>query len=180
MRKPMNTVFGATTVLVLASSGCTTTEHEERPMAEGVTFSNQWATAAETGMAAVFGTFTNTEHHAAQIVSGSSPVAGRVEIHEIAPNADGKNTMRSKDGGLTVPADGTSDLMPGGNHLMLMDLNKPLQPGADVTLTVIFEDGSTLPVTAQVRDFAGGNEEYQPSPGSPTGLPTTGADHGHG
>ena len=45
---------------------------------------------------------------------------------------------------------------------MLMDLKQPLQPGADVTLTVVFEDGSTLPVTAQIRDFAGANEEYTP------------------
>jgi len=37
-----------------------------------------------------------------------------------------------------------------------------------VALTVTFEDGSTLPIAAQVRDFAGGDEEYAPSA------------HGHG
>ncbi len=70
--------------------------------------------------------------------------------------------MRPKTGGLTVPAEGAHELVPGGDHLMLMDLTQPLQPGAEVALTVVFEDGSELPVTAQVRDFAGGNEEYQP------------------
>ncbi|GJF10895.1 hypothetical protein NGTWS0302_06380 [Mycolicibacterium cyprinidarum] len=145
-------------------------------MAEAVTLSNQWASSAETGMAAVFGTFTNTGHHAAHIVSASSPAAGRVEIHEVVPDEDGGKSMRPKDSGVTVPPGGTHELVPGGDHLMLMDLTEPLQPGADVALTVVFEDGSTLPVIAQVRDFAGSNEEYRPS----TESPTTGAPHGHG
>jgi copper(I)-binding protein len=45
---------------------------------------------------------------------------------------------------------------------MLMDLKQPLDPGADVSLTVVFEDGSSLPVIAQIRDFAGANENYTP------------------
>ncbi|PRC61973.1 hypothetical protein C6A85_05590, partial [Mycobacterium sp. ITM-2017-0098] len=52
----------------------------------------------------------------------------------------------------------------GGDHLMLMELAKPLEPGADVSLTVTFEDGSTMAITAQIRDFAGGNESYSPGP----------------
>lgn len=74
--------------------------------------------------------------------------------------AGGGNTMRPKAGGLVVPAGGTHDLAPGGDHLMLMDLTEPLRAGADVELTVVFDDGSTMPVTAQVRDFAGADEEY--------------------
>jgi len=50
-----------------------------------------------------------------------------------------------------------------------MDLKQPLQPGADVTLTVVFEDGSSMPVTAQIRDFAGANEEYSPGGGGSGG-----------
>lgn len=75
--------------------------------------------------------------------------------------------MRPKDDGLTVPAEGSHQLVPGGDHLMLIDITEPLQPGADVDLTVAFEDGSALPVTAQVRDFAGGNEDYRPPAGTP-------------
>jgi copper(I)-binding protein len=43
---------------------------------------------------------------------------------------------------------------------MLMDLTTPLRPGADVSLTLAFADGSTLPVIAQVREFAGAKEQY--------------------
>ncbi|WP_326545088.1 copper chaperone PCu(A)C [Mycolicibacterium sp. ND9-15] len=151
----------------IAAAGCTTqAQHDDEPMASSVTIADQWASSAETGMAAVFGTFTNTGHHDARAVSGSSDVAGRVEVHEVAADATGVKSMRPKEGGLTIPADGSHALVPGGDHLMLMDLKQPLPPGSEVTLTVEFEDGSTLPVTAQVRDFAGADEDYQPSIGA--------------
>lgn len=172
MYRPRHAVFIAIAVVVLAGSGCTTSaEHDEHPMAEDVTFSDQWANSAEGGMTSVFGTFTNTGHHAAHIVSGSSPAAGRVEIHEVGAGEDGNNMMRPKDGGITIPGGGTHRMTPGGDHLMLMDLTEPLHPGADVAVTVLFEDGSTLPLTAQVRDFPGGNEAY---------APPAGAHHDHG
>ncbi|WP_441964419.1 copper chaperone PCu(A)C [Mycolicibacterium houstonense] len=154
--------------LALGMAGCAET-HENERMADAVQVSEQWASAADGGMTAVFGTVTNTGHHDARIVSATSPAAGMVELHEVVSDGAGSKTMRPKDDGFIVPAGGTHELAPGGDHLMLMDLREPLQPGADVPVTVRFEDGSSLPVTAQVRDFAGGNENYQsPSP------------HGHG
>lgn len=156
MRKRM-----ALVVLALLAAGCTT-PHQEQPMATEVSMRDQWASSAMTGMAAVFGTFANAGHHEARIVSGTSPVAGRVEVHEVTADAGGTKTMHPKTGGLVIPAGGTHDLVPGGDHLMLMDLKAPLSPGADVPVTVTFADGSTMSVTAQIRDFAGANENYQP------------------
>lgn len=167
----------ALSLCALLGSGCTSSsDHHEEAMASTVTFRNQWASSAETGMSAVFGTFANTGHHDAVIVSGNSPLAGRVEVHEVVPDAAGVKTMRPKAGGLTVPAGATRELIPGGDHLMLMDLKQPLEPGADVALTVVFDDGSTLPVTAQVRDFAGANEAYTPGDKEPG----SGSHSGHG
>ncbi|MDG4664772.1 copper chaperone PCu(A)C [Mycobacterium sp. 236(2023)] len=159
-------------VIALAAAllpGCSTPEPTEPvTMASSTTFDSPWASAADSGMTAVFGTLTNTGDHDVQIVGAESPAAERGEVHEIAPGAGGTNTMRPKEGGVTIPPGGTHELTPGGDHLMLMDLTEPLRPGADVEVTVAFEDGSTMSVTAQVRDFAGGNEEYSPSA------------HGHG
>ncbi|MGV0810484.1 copper chaperone PCu(A)C [Mycolicibacterium boenickei] len=154
--------------LVLCMAGCTET-HQDEKMADTVKVSEQWASAADGGMTAVFGTVTNTGHHDARIVSATSPAAGTVELHEVVGDGTGSKTMRPKDDGFAIPAGGTHELAPGGDHLMLMNLTAPLQPGADVPVTVVFEDGSSLPVTAQVRDFAGGNENYQPQ-----------SPHGHG
>ncbi|MDV3123686.1 copper chaperone PCu(A)C [Mycobacterium sp. 21AC1] len=147
--------------VAIALAGCAQGHHEEQ-MGATVSLSDQWASAASGGMTSVFGTFANSGHHDARIVSATSPVAGSVEMHEVVGDATGSKTMRPKEGGFVIPAGASHDLVPGGDHLMLMDLNAPLRPGADVEVTVVFEDGSTLPVTAQVRDFAGGNENYQP------------------
>ncbi|WP_396883086.1 copper chaperone PCu(A)C [Mycobacterium sp. SMC-4] len=159
---------------VLLGAACGSADESPAPMAEGVTISDQWASAADSGMTAVFGSVANTGPGDARIVGGSSPQAGHVEVHEVVPDATGTMIMRQIDGGLTVPAGGTRELIPGGDHLMLMDLTQPLLPGADVEVTVEFEDGSTLPVIAQVRDFAGGHEEYSPGAGA------EGAPHHHG
>lgn len=148
----------------LLATGCTspTTEHTDHGMASEVVFEEQWASAGDGEMAAVFGTLVNNGHHDARIVSGSSPAAGRVEVHEVVGDS-GAKAMRPKEGGIVLPAGGSHELAPGGDHLMLMDLTAPLPVGSDIELTVQFEDGSTLPVTVQVRDFAGANEEYQPT-----------------
>lgn len=138
---------------------------DARTMADQVTIQEQWAAATDDGMAAMFGTLTNAGGTEARVTSGSSPAAGMVELHEVVGEA-GAKTTRAKDGGLIIPPGGSHELVPGGDHVMLMDLTGPLAPGTEVTVTLAFEDGSTLPVTAQVRDFAGANEEYQPGHGS--------------
>lgn len=160
MRKAMLcALFG----FVLIGSGCTSpaAEHTGHAMASAVSVTDQWAAATDGDMAAVFGTLVNDGHHEARIVSGSTPAAGRVEVHEVVGDA-GARTMRPKDGGILLAAGGSHELTPGGDHLMLMGLTAPLETGSDFELTVQFEDGSTLPITVQVRDFAGANEEYQP------------------
>ncbi|QRY52612.1 copper chaperone PCu(A)C [Mycolicibacterium septicum] len=168
MSKVAAVLTGAALALAVGLGACTEQHHDEK-MAETVQVSEQWASAADGGMTAVFGTLKNTGHHDVRIVSATSPAAGMVELHEVVSDGNGSKTMRPKDGGLSIAPGDTHDLVPGGDHLMLMDLKAPLQPGADVPVSLVFEDGSSLPVTAQVRDFAGGNENYQPA-----------SPHGHG
>lgn len=172
----MNRICAATVALVALLVSACTSHQDDEPMASAVTMTNQWASSAESGMTAVFGTLANAGHHEARIVSGSSPAAGHVEVHEVVPDPAGGNTMRPRGGGIAIPPGGTSELIPGGDHLMLMDLKQPLKPGDDVTLTIVFADGSTLSVTAQIRDFAGGNEEYTPG----AGASAPGGHQGHG
>lgn len=161
MRNSLITL-GASVIALLTVSCTSPAAEHEHPMASEVTITDQWASAGDGEMAALFGTLVNNGHREARIVSGSSPAAGHVEVHEVAGDA-GAKTMRPKEGGILLAAGASHELAPGGDHLMLMDLTAPLSPGSDIELTVQFEDGSTLPITAQVRDFAGANEEYQPT-----------------
>jgi copper(I)-binding protein len=113
---------------------------QQRPMADAVAVHDAWAAATEHGMAAVFGTVVNDGADEVRVTSGSSPAAGIVEVHEVV-GAAGAKTMRPKDGGLVIPGGGHHELVPGGDHLMLMDLTAPLHPGDEVTVTLIFQEG---------------------------------------
>ncbi|GED96528.1 copper chaperone PCu(A)C [Gordonia crocea] len=124
-----------------------------------LTITDQWVKAAPSGMTAAFGTLTNNGTQTVRVVSASSPSAGRTEIHEVVPVA-GAMQMRPKQGGLAIPPGGTATLKPGGDHIMLFDLPKPVTAGQNVSITLVLGDGTSVDFTAQARDFPGANESY--------------------
>nr|WP_254426077.1 copper chaperone PCu(A)C [Dietzia sp. oral taxon 368] len=67
--------------------------------------------------------------------------------------------MKEREDGFVIPAGGELLLEPGGNHIMLMDLDEPISTGQQITLTLEF-DGAEQDVTVFARDFQGGEEEY--------------------
>ncbi|GAA4082147.1 hypothetical protein GCM10022248_59340 [Nonomuraea soli] len=115
-------------------------------------------------MSAAFGTLTNTSGQDITVLSASTPVSPMVELHETVEDG-GKSVMRAKDGGFVVPAGGTLELKPGGNHIMLMGLKEPVLPGAEVSFSLALAGGGTMEFTAVGKDFAGANETYQPGHG---------------
>jgi hypothetical protein len=44
---------------------------------------------------------------------------------------------------------------------MFMDVTDPIEPGEDVTVTLTFEDGSTMDFDAPARSFSGAEEDYE-------------------
>ncbi|MBM7458805.1 copper chaperone PCu(A)C [Rhodococcus coprophilus] len=138
--------------------------------ADALVVSDAWVKAADEGMTGAFAELENTGGSDLHIVAVSSPSADRAELHEMAPAEGSAMVMREMADGLVVGAESTHTLAPGGDHLMLMDILEPITPGSDVTFTLEFEDGSTKDFTAQVRDFAGAQEEYEPA--------TEGSGHG--
>ena len=53
---------------------------------------------------------------------------------------------------LEIPAGGTVELMPGGYHIMLIDLNQELKVGDKIEVTLKFEKAGDVKVTAEVRE----------------------------
>lgn len=84
-----------------------------------------------------------------RLISVTAEVAGRVEIHEMGLK-DGVMTMRPVEGGVPVPANGSAALAPGGFHLMMMDLKRPLKAGESFAGTMTFEKAGTIAVTFEV------------------------------
>jgi len=94
-----------------------------------------------------------TSAQGGKLVAGSSPVAGRVEIHEMAV-VDGVMRMREISA-LELPAGKAVELKPGGYHVMLMDLKQPMKAGDIVPVTLVIEGADkkreTLELKASVR-----------------------------
>ena len=65
----------------------------------------------------------------------------------------GEMTMRPIES-LEIPAGSTINLEPGGYHIMLLDLVKPLEVGSEIELTLTFEKAGELTITVPVRESA--------------------------
>lgn len=119
--------------------------------------------SAMGAMSAMFGTLRNPTSADITITGGSSPVAGKVELHETVKNDAGQMQMQPKPGGFVIPAGGTFVLQPGGNHVMLMALTGSLENGASTTVTLT-TSGGDVSLTVPVRAFPGAQESYVPTP----------------
>jgi periplasmic copper chaperone A len=89
-----------------------------------------------------------------RLVSAKSPVAGVVEIHEMAMEKDVMK-MRALPNGLELPAGKSVDLKPGGYHVMLMDLKQQVKEGDTVPITLVVEGKdkkqSSIEIKASVK-----------------------------
>lgn len=85
----------------------------------------------------------------ARLVAASSPVAGVTEIHEMAME---KDVMKMRQiPGLDLTAGKTTDLKPGGYHVMLMDLKQHIKAGDTVAITLVFEDEAKQRFTQEIQ-----------------------------
>jgi hypothetical protein len=125
--------------------------HEYELKALRIDHSFARATPAGAKVAGAFMTIRNTGTTADRLVSAASPVAGVVELHEMA--MDG-NVMRMRAvQGIDIPAGGKAELKPGGYHVMLMDLKGPLVEGNDVPLTLRFEKAGSVDVKVKIESM---------------------------
>ena len=94
----------------------------------------------------------------ARLLGVSSPAAGVVEVHEMV--MDGTVMRMRPVPALELPAGKAVELKPGGYHVMLMDLKRPLAVGEKVRLELRLETRDkrlvTQPVEAAVANHSGG------------------------
>ena len=115
-----------------------------------------WARPTVAGQMGT-GAFMNlTSKDGARIVGASSDVAGVVEIHEMAMEG---NVMKMRPiHSLVLPPASTVELKPGGHHMMLMDLKRPLAAGEKIKIELRLETRDkklvTQPVEIEVRPRA--------------------------
>ena len=111
--------------------------------------SDAWARAtpgkAETGVAYL----TIRSPTSDRLVSASSPVAKKAELHTM--EMAGMVMKMRPLAGLDIPAGQPVTLKPGGEHIMLLGLNRPLREGQSFPLTLNFEKAGTRTVTVAVE-----------------------------
>jgi copper(I)-binding protein len=108
---------------------------------------------ARIGTAVAYLSLRNGGSRSARVVGGSTSVAERVEIHESVVEG-GIARMRPRPDGVVVPPGDVVRFEPSGLHLMLIKPVADLKAGQGFTLTLNFENGTTLavPVTVAVRE----------------------------
>ena len=110
------------------------------PALASVTATDAWVRGtvpAQTSTGA-FLTLTSTED--ARVVSVTTPAARSAKIHET--HVAGGHSMMHPVEALALPAGKSVQLQPGGYHVMLEDLARPLGAGDRVPLTFTIEDKS--------------------------------------
>jgi copper(I)-binding protein len=128
-----------------------------------------WARATPKG-ASVGGGYlkiTNTGTTPDKLVSGSSAVSGRFEVHEMSMDG-GVMKMRLLKDGLEIKPGETVELKPGGFHIMLLDLKEPIKEGERVKGTLVFEKAGSVDIeyaTVSVGGSPGGKDTTHQMPG---------------
>jgi copper(I)-binding protein len=125
--------------------------HGSHSSMTGVKIENAWARATP-GMAKNGGaylTVVNAGKSRDRLVAATADIAKRVEVHTHI-NDNGIMRMRQVDG-IDLPAGGTIQMKPGGYHVMLIGLHKPLKKGERFPVTLVFEKAGEVKTSVEVR-----------------------------
>ena len=116
----------------------------------GVQIENAYTRATVPGQMAA-GCFMKIENRGAadQLISASSPVAGEVQLHEMAMDGNVMKMRQVKD--IALPAGGAVELKPGGLHLMFMNIKAPLAAGETVPVKLKFAKAGEVEVKMPVN-----------------------------
>ena len=112
---------------------------------------NPWARAAVPGQLSTGAFFDLTSAREATVVKVESPVAAVVEVHVSEMKGD-LMTMRAVPS-VALPANKAVRFAPGGYHVMLEDLVKPLVKGDRIPLRLTFETAGPIDVVVNVESM---------------------------
>lgn len=130
----------------------------------GVAVTSVWARATPPGAQSgvVYFTVTNSGAAADQLLSASTPVAGKAQLHTTIMD-NGVMKMRPIKA-IDVKPGATVTLKPGGMHLMLTALKGPLKQGQSFPLSLTFAKAGKVETTVSVEKI-GAMGDVQDMPG---------------
>ncbi len=118
-----------------------------------------WSRATPQGarVAAGYMVLTNKGTEADRLLSITSEIGSRAELHEMSVNDQGVMTMRPLTDGLEIPAGGEVTLEPGSYHIMFLGLESGLTEGETFAGTLTFETAGEVEVEYHIDAMGGGS-----------------------
>lgn len=146
---PRRTAFILAAAAIAALASCSGADDAPAE----IQISEAWARATVPGQTggAAYLTIANRGDGADRLVGVSTPAAAESSLHS-SSNDGGVMRMRALADGLAIPAGATVRLQPGGNHIMLTGLSRPLAKGGSFPLTLRFERSGERQVKVSVVD----------------------------
>ncbi len=120
---------------------------------DSIEIKNQWVRASNDGQDVSAAYMTIVSNEDTSLIAIDSDVADVIEIHSMSME-NGVMKMRMLDT-LDLVAGKPTELSPGGFHLMLFDLKKPLAAGKEAHFTLHFKNKAgqekTISVTSPIK-----------------------------
>jgi len=158
----MNSIFRAIGLaLVLVSTNAVAEDYKVGSLEITDAWSRATPKGAKTG--AGYLTIHNTGAEADRLVAASSEAAGSVQVHEMTMD-HGVMKMRPIADGLEIKPGETVELKPGGMHLIMSDLKRPLAPGEQIKGTLTFEKAGTVELNYAVRGIGSKSSTHEMGP----------------
>lgn len=135
---------------------CSTVAHAQTYTLGKLQIHAPWARATPAGAMAAGG-FLRIENQggADRLIEASSPVSKVTELHTMRMEGN-MMRMAKLEKGIDLPAGQSTELKPGGLHVMFIDLKAPLQAGSEFPLKLSFEQAGKISVTVKVGEMGAG------------------------
>lgn len=102
-----------------------------------------------TSISSAYMTISNLSAKNIRLISASSVVSERIEIHQHTM-LDGLMRMRQRDY-VEIAAKNSTVFQPSGFHLMIFDVKQPLKANDNITITLHFDDQSSIDANYTVQ-----------------------------
>lgn len=166
-------VFGVISVSLAAVMGVAPVAGAQaKPADSGIVISQAWIRSSEYsdhvgGMTGIFAKITNRSNRTVVLTGGSTELASMVQTHQVV-----EGVMSQKAGGIKIAKGATVTLQPGGLHIMLMNLTRPLLAGDSVKFTFSFAGAKPQTLTLLAKPVVAGGEAYHPT-ATPMPMPSS-------
>lgn len=140
-------IFFVACAVTLSSAACAA-DYKVGP----IEIDRPWSRAVPRGasVAAGYLTIRNTGTEPDRLVSGTTPIAGKFEVHEMSMD-NGVMRMRPVADGLVINPGQTVELKPQSFHIMMTGVNQPVEKGKSFKGSLRFEKAGTVEVEFSVE-----------------------------